>query len=91
MSNGYEGVALNTINSGKTNDSSPQGIHLTVWRATTTAATGRVYLDGTDDDLESWATKEFPVVLKKHANMDQDCNKETMCTGATKQYQEMDF
>ncbi|NDH00332.1 MAG: DUF2341 domain-containing protein, partial [Opitutae bacterium] len=60
-SNGYEGVwHLDTISSGKTNDSSPQGIHLTVnGGATTTAGqTGSgISLDGTDDDLEALGYK----------------------------------
>ena len=60
-SNGFEGVwHLNTINSGKTNDSSPQGIHLTVngGASTTAGQTGSgIFLDGTDDDLEALGYK----------------------------------
>ena len=60
-SNGFEGVwHLNTINSGKTNDSSPQGIHLTVngGASTTAGQTGSgISLDGTDDDLEALGYK----------------------------------
>ena len=60
-SNGYEGVwHLNTISSGTTNDSRPQGTHLTVngGAITTGGQTGSgISLDGTDDDLEALGYK----------------------------------
>ena len=56
-SNGYEGVwHLGKISSGTTNDSSPNGIHLTAngGPSISTGQIGRGFtLDGSDDDLEA--------------------------------------